>query len=372
MVTFMNQIILFLMLYQKALSVVPITCVSEISTKSGSNNGDKTSKNCSNSDHTLVSCGYHTNNGAENDVLGSWIDGQTCWAENYDNTGSAGVYANARCCNLKEYGITCHTVESDISGQNNDDKTDVSCAAGETLMGCTSRSFGARQDGNYVGNKTADVLIWAANDDVKSNSDTCTAWNSEDNSAGVRAYATCCSSPDSKVTIDCVTRYRDLTDSQWTTSCPAGYTDYFMTSCSAVNLVRDMNKWRVVDGTNNCQVRNAGTDYGYATMICCGISTVSPTNAPSISPTSPPSNAPSLVPTQPPSIAPSIAPTQPPSLAPSVSPTQPPSFAPSNAPTQPPSISPTQPPSLNPSTAPSLSPTQPPSLNPSITPTQPP
>eukprot|EP01084_Bolivina_argentea_P068943 125490_1 len=334
MVQFTNQIIIILVLYHKALSV-NITCVSEQSPISGGNYGNKTSVTCSNPDHTLLSCGFQTQYDGENDILGGWIEGQTCWAENSDNSGGGGVYAFARCCDLKEYGLTCNTVESDLSGPNNGDRISASCGVGEKLMGCTSRSFGGRQNGNYVGEAADDIFTMASNDDVVSNSNSCTAYNSEGNAAGVRAYATCCSFPDNKVSIDCVTRYRDLTEFQWTTSCPpAGYDDYFMTSCSAVNAVRDMNQWKVKIGTNTCHVRNSDNDggendYGIASMICCSITTVSPTNTPSISPTSAPSNSPTP--------APSITPTQPPSLNPSISPTQPPSIAPTSPPSNNPS-----------------------------------
>eukprot|EP01084_Bolivina_argentea_P068942 125489_1 len=173
----------------------------------------------------------------------------------------------------------------------------------------------------------------ASNNDVVSNSNSCTAENSIDNPEGVRAYATCCSFPDNKVTIDCVTRYRDSTNFQLTVNCPTPTTQ-FVTSCSAVNQFREMNKWIARDGHNDCQIRNVGnnvgdTDYGIASMICCSITTVSPTNTPSISPTSAPSNSPTP--------APSITPTQPPSLNPSISPTQPPSIAPTSPPSNNPS-----------------------------------
>ncbi len=98
------------------------------------------------------------------------------------------------------------------------------------------------------------------------------------------------------------------------------------------------------------------------------ISTLVPTSQ-SMSPTQSPSILPTTTPTLSPSISPSALPTFSPSILPTTPPTLSPSFLPSTPPTLSPSILPTTPPTLGPSVSPSTLPTSVPSPTPSQSPT---
>eukprot|EP01084_Bolivina_argentea_P047220 87007_1 len=275
------QLAWFLLLCQQTLSI-SITCVTEESSKSGSGQNAQISVTCSNPDHTLVSCGFRHNNPTEDDIFGSWINEQTCWAKNWDNTDSlGGVYAVARCCNLKAYQVTCRTLQSSISNGNDDDKIDVSCDVGETLMGCTAKSENSnlpRFDGSYPGAATDDIGTMADLNQNVLNVNKCSGWNGKDNGDGVHSYATCCKSSDSKVTFQCWTYHMDDTDATHSVACRGIETDEFMTSCSGSTAYRDINQWYVGNSDNTCYVRRAGSGAdSHASGICCSITTQSPT-----------------------------------------------------------------------------------------------
>ena len=80
-----------------------------------------------------IDSGFKTETSTEDRFAGSYINGSICYAENHPD--SDGVYAIARCCDLREYSITCSTYQSGLSGITDDDRIYIECLSEETILG---------------------------------------------------------------------------------------------------------------------------------------------------------------------------------------------------------------------------------------------
>lgn len=106
------------------------------SDRSGDRDGDSVEVSCP-SDYTMTDCQCFSRH---KDCEGSMIVGSKCRAV---NGGSRGVYARARC--LK--GVESASVQvSEISGDNDDDKTSTTCPEETQLLGCMCVSAGGSCD----------------------------------------------------------------------------------------------------------------------------------------------------------------------------------------------------------------------------------
>eukprot|EP01083_Nonionella_stella_P274643 932337_1 len=204
----------------------------------------------------------------------------------------------------------------------------------------------------YPGKKTDNPFNLAGT--TVTNPNSCTGWNA-DNGGGIRSYATCCSSSDTNVIFQCNAVYSSLTyDTSFSFPCPNP--NQFMTSCSAADGWRDMNRWEIDPNTHQCKPRNSHTQEnqnGFGAAICCTVTTESPTKTPTISPTKYPTKSPTKTPIKDPTQSPTKYPTQLPTKTPSKNPTQ----FPTKNPTKYPSIYPTKYPTKQPSNLPTKSPT---------------
>eukprot|EP01084_Bolivina_argentea_P239523 402579_1 len=309
--------------------------------------------------YTLTSCGFKNKNTEFGSVDGSFIINDICYAKHATN--SSGVSAHARCCELSSYNMQCNTYQSNISETADDSTTSIACPLqNEKLMGCTANTDGGVTDGVQSG-----TYPWSTIQTILDTENTCTAHNGAAGT-GVWSWATCCYSQDISVAFNCVrmrgNRAGGTTGNTSIIDCSLAGSDYFLTSCTGIASWKNTYAWYSEDGSSDtCIVTNHQSPYNtndnyyvIADVICCQVTTQSPT----------------LFPTQTPSVLtlmPTLFPTKYPILRPSISPiTSAPSGNPSNYPSQSPSNNPSQTPSnyssYIPSNYASISPSQSPSI----------
>eukprot|EP01083_Nonionella_stella_P195515 720190_1 len=350
-------------------------CISRQSVTSGTTDGAQINVNCTSSPYlTLVSCGTRTHDPTTSITDGSWIVGDSCFAQNGErgSTGQ-GVYAVARCCDFTHVpDLSCVALMSAFA-TGNDGKSSITCGSSthQFLTGCTVRSPYTTIDGSYPGTINPHTQTRTADSDYSLNG-YCTAVNGQTGD-GTKGNLMCCASPSNA--LQCVIRYGSQSDGDKDSRATCG-SGYAMTSCSGYGAWLSLNAWYISGDT--CIARTySASQYVYAIAICCKLETDSPTLDPTQSPTLNPTANPSANPSQSPTANPSSIPTklitsnptEAPSGNPTKTPTDNPTISPTSYPTSDPTTSPTDNPTISPTSDPTKSPIRNPSANPSRSPT---
>eukprot|EP01083_Nonionella_stella_P090876 253977_1 len=346
-------------------------CISRQSVTSGTTDGAQINVNCTSSPYlTLVSCGTRTHDPTTSITDGSWIVGDSCFAQNGErgSTGQ-GVYAVARCCDFTHVpDLSCVALMSAFA-TGNDGKSSITCGSSthQFLTGCTVRSPYTTIDGSYPGTINPYTQTRTADSDYSLNG-YCTAVNGQTGD-GTKGNLMCCASPSNA--LQCVIRYGSQSDGDKDSRATCG-SGYAMTSCSGYGAWLSLNAWYISGDT--CIARTySASQYVYAIAICCKLETDSPTLDPTQSPTLNPTANPSANPSQSPTANPSSIPTklitsnptEAPSGNPTKTPTDNPTISPTSYPTSDPTTSPTDNPTISPTSDPTKSPIRNPSANPS-------
>eukprot|EP01083_Nonionella_stella_P160329 524009_1 len=283
-------------------------CISRQSVTSGTTDGAQINVNCTSSPYlTLVSCGTRTHDPTTSITDGSWIVGDSCFAQNGErgSTGQ-GVYAVARCCDFTHVpDLSCVALMSAFA-TGNDGKSSITCGSSthQFLTGCTVRSPYTTIDGSYPGTINPYTQTRTADSDYSLNG-YCTAVNGQTGD-GTKGNLMCCASPSNA--LQCVIRYGSQSDGDKDSRATCG-SGYAMTSCSGYGAWLSLNAWYISGDT--CIARTySASQYVYAIAICCKLETDSPTLDPTQSPTLNPTANPSANPSQSPTANPSFIPTK--------------------------------------------------------------